>query len=135
MPLTRSLKRLRRCVGRRNRNSIAYQAMKDQRIRKRVLSLMGKVVQKEMRQMCSLSASSILGKRDVHKLKDFNVSEIISEMEEHAPHTLTILRSCLGGRKKTKAQNLKRKGRTKTRIIEVDRVVAVCSAVLLRGRG
>ena len=55
-------------------------------------------------------------------------------MESHAPITLSLLRSCLTGRKPSKASNQRRKGQTKSRIIEPDRVVGICSATLLRGR-
>ena len=58
----------------------------------------------------------------------------ITEMESHAPITLSLLRSCLTGRQPSKASNQRRKGGTKSQIIEPDRVVGICSAILLRGR-
>ena len=134
LPLTRSLKRLGRSVGRRNRGLIARQAINDSRIRVRIVDLLGKRMAKEMKAMCAMKTDSILRKRSRGILRKLNVQTIVSEMEMHAPHTLAILRGCLAGRKRSKAKNERRIGRTKTRIIEVDRVVAVACAILLRGR-
>ena len=121
LPLTNSLKRLGRNVGRRNRRSIARQAISDSWIRERIVDLLGKT-------------DSILRKRSHGILHKLNVQAVVSEMEKHAPHTLAILRSCLAGCKRSKAKNERRKCRTKTRIVDVNRVVAVACTILLRGR-
>lgn len=134
LPLTSSLKRLGRSVGRRNRRSIARQAISDSRIRERIVDLLGKRMANEMKAMCSMKTDSILRKRNQGILHKLNVQAVVSEMEKHAPHTLAILRSCLAGCRRSKAKNERRKDRTKTRIVDVDRVVAVACAILLRGR-
>ena len=51
--LSHSLKPLARSVGRRNRSSIARQAMKDKRIRKKVVELTGKLLSKELTRLSS----------------------------------------------------------------------------------
>ena len=132
--LSRSLRRLGRCVGRRNRWAIAGQAVKDERICNKVVKLLGKKVEKEMKKMFALSTRSILRQRDPTSLEEFELGSVIKDMEKHAPNTLSLLRSCLAGRKQSKASRLKTKGRTKPRVIDADRVVIVCCAILLRGR-
>jgi len=53
IPKRSSLKTLARSVGRRNRASIARQAMKDGKIREQTLNLVSKHIQKEMTALCS----------------------------------------------------------------------------------
>ena len=84
--------------------------------------------------MCTLSTRSILRQRDPTSLEEFELGSVIKDMEKHAPNTLSLLRSCLAGRTQSKASRLKTKGRTKSRVIDADRVVSVCCAILLRGR-
>ena len=129
--LSRSLKRLGRSVGRCNRKAIARQAVKDKVICSKVVKYLGDKIAREMKNMCAKSTNSILRSKNFN---EFKLSCVITEMESHAPITLSLLRSCLTGRKPSKASNQRRKGRTKSRIIEPDRVVGICSAILLRGR-
>ena len=69
--LTRSLKSLARSVGWRNRASIARQAMKDDKIQKKVVELMGKLLSKELSHVTSLKAKSLLCKRSAEVLEAF----------------------------------------------------------------
>ncbi len=129
--LSRSLKWLGRSVGRRNRKSIALQAVQDKRICMQVVKFLGQKITKEMKKMCAKSSNSILRSRN---FQQFQLSSVILEMKEHAPNTLSLLCSCLAGCRNSRATNLSRKGRTKSRVIEPDRVVAISCAILLRGR-
>lgn len=133
-PLTSSLKRLGRSVGLRSRKSIARQAVMDDGICQKVVRYLGPKISKEMKAMCSIKTNSILRSRDPLSLEQFQLQTIVNEMQHVAPKTLSLLRSCLASRKPSKATNVKSKGRTKSRVFECDNVVAVCCAILLRGR-
>lgn len=116
-------------MGGRNREAIARQAVKDKVICSKVVEYLGKkVIAKEM---CTQSTDSVLRKRDP---EEFELGSVIEEMKEHAPSTLTLLRSCLAGCRRSEATDIKNKGRTQSRKVEPDRVVGVCCAILLRGR-
>ena len=52
--------------------------------------------------MCVKSTNSILRSKNFN---EFKLSCVITEMESHAPITLSLLRSCLTGRKPSKASN------------------------------
>ena len=108
-------------MSRKNRSSIARQAVVDDRICQKVVVYLGKKLSKEMKAMCSLKSKSILRRRDVMSLQGFQLEALTKEMECVAPNTLSLLRSCLASRKPSKAKNVKSK-------------VGVCSAILLRGR-
>ncbi len=96
-----------------------------------VVKFLGQKITKEMKKICANSSNSILRSRH---FQQFQLSSVILEMKEHAPNTLSLLRSCLAGCRNSKATNMSRKGRTKSRVIEPDRVVAISCAILLRGR-
>lgn len=110
------------------RESIARQVMKDKRIRSKVVEIMSTDAGKEMKKLCSKKVNSVLRKRDFSTIQTFNIQAVIKEMEEHAPSVLTILRGCLLGRKPSKQKKMK------SRIIDIDLLVSVCCALLLRGR-
>ena len=52
----------------------------------------------------------------------------IEEMKAHAPSVLTVLRGCVHGRRRSRAK------KQKSRMTDVDTLVSVCCAILLRGR-
>jgi len=58
--VSHSLEKLGKGVGRLNQTTIARQAMNDQRIRERILNILGEKIRKEMKAMCSLTDLSIL---------------------------------------------------------------------------
>lgn len=126
--LSRSLKRIGRSVGRLKRESIAREAMKDERIRSKSVEILSKSLAKEMKRLCSKKVMSALRKRDLSSLQEFDVNSIIKEMEQYAPSVLILLRGCLLGCKCPKA------GAKKSRSLSADLIVAVCCAILLRGR-
>lgn len=130
-PLTRSLKRLGRSVGRCNRGSIARQVVNDDKICQKIVKLLGKKIEREMKTMCKLSTNSVLRRRDP---EGFNLDSVITEMKKCAPNTLSLLRNCLSGHRRSEATEMRTRGRTKSRIFGVDKVVSVCCAILLRGR-
>lgn len=115
-------------MGRLNRESIAREAMKDKRIRSKAVEILGVDMGREMKRLCSKKVMSVLRNRDLSSVQEFDVQAIITEMKEHAPSVLTLLRGCLLGRKPPK------RGVLKSRVVDIDLVVAVCCAILLRGR-
>ena len=124
----RSLKKLGRSVGRANRSAIARQVVRDERIRTRVIELLGTHMGKEMKKLCTKEVMSVLRKADSDSVQQFSVKSIIEEMKTHAPSVLTVLRGCVHGRRRSRAK------KQKSRMIDVDTVVGVCCAILLRGR-
>lgn len=124
--LSRSLKRFGQSLGRSNRKSIARQAVNDARIRPHLIHYLSKQITKEMKHFCSDRVKSVLCSKNLNSVQSFDIKSIIQEMEKHSPSILSILRGCLAGRRASKAQ--------KPRKFEVDHVVAVCCAILLRGR-
>lgn len=124
----RSLKKLGRSVGRANRSAIARQVMRDDRIRTRVIELIGTHLRKEMKKLCTKVVTSVLRKADCDSVRGFTIQSIIEEMKTHAPSVLTVLRGCLHGRRRSRAK------KQKSCTIDVDTLVSVCCAILLRGR-
>lgn len=60
--LAGSMKKIGKSVGRRNCRSIAKQVMSHQRIRKCILLKVGKLLKKDMKNICSKKTSSMLRK-------------------------------------------------------------------------
>ena len=89
--LSRSLKSLGRSVGRRNRSSIARQAMKDSRIRKKVVERMGKLMSQELTNLASLKSNSMLRNCSCQALEQFSWKELLVELEKETPITLSLL--------------------------------------------
>ena len=74
MYLLRSLKKLGKSVGRANRSAIARQVVKDDRIRSRVIELLGVSMGKEMKKLCSKKVMSLLRKADSASVQQFSPS-------------------------------------------------------------
>ena len=68
---------------------------------------------------------SVLRMANSDSTQQFTVQSIIDEMKAHAP---SVLRGCLHGCKRPKTK------KQKPRMFNVDTVVSVCCAILLRGR-
>ena len=80
----RSLKKLGRSVERTNRSAIARQVMKDDRIRTRVIELIGTHLGKEMKKLCTKKVASVLRKANSDSVQQFSIQSIIEEMKMHA---------------------------------------------------
>ena len=104
--LTRSLKTLGRCVGRRSRSAIARQAIKDVRIRNKVIELIGKLLAKELTITCSVDANSSLRK----------------QLKETAPTMVSLLKSAISSNK------------SGLRSPNTDAITGLCCSILLRAR-
>ena len=91
--LTRSLKRLGRSVGRRKRDAITRQAMGDQKIRTHVLTILGREIRKEMKEMCATTKLSMLRESTPEALISFDWNKLESELESRASSLFSVLRS------------------------------------------
>lgn len=120
--LTRSLKTLGRCVGRRSRSAIARQAIKDVKIRNKVIELIGKLLAKELTITCSVDANSSLRNRNPDVLEKFRWSDLLTELKETAPTMVSLLKSAISSNK------------SGLRSPNTDAITALCCSILLRAR-
>ena len=131
--LTHSLKPLARSVVRRNRIAIARQAMKDARIRKKIVQLMGKVVSKELTRLSSRNVNSSLRHSSVECIEELDWNALVQELEAEAPVMLSLLRECV--QVKLRAYQPKgRGGRSARHLPSQDAAIGMCFAMLLRAR-
>lgn len=131
--LSRSLKSLGRSVGRRNRSSIARQAMKDSRIRKKVVERMGKLMSQELTNLASLKSNSMLRNRSCQALEQFSWKELLVELEKETPITLSLLKQCAHVKRRVHKPRGEG-GRSKRRIPNEEAAVGMCFAILMRAR-
>ena len=131
--LTHSLKPLARSIGRRNRKAIARQAMKDAKIKKKVVELMGKVLSKELTHLSSRKVNSSLRDSSAESIEELNWNGLVQELGTEAPVMLSLLRECV--HVKRRAYRPKGKGgRSARRLPSEDAAISMCFAVLLRAR-
>lgn len=121
------LKTLARSVGRKNRPSIARQAMKDGKIKEIILSILSKQVQKEMTHMCSKKTSSVLrNTTSPDVLSKFSWDTIAEELRRHAPTLQQVLKGF------TNVKRYKGGRKRKTNLPTNTAIVGVCASILLR---
>ena len=85
--LSRSLKKLGKSVGRKNRVTIAQQAFKDKLIRTKLVPLFGRLLSKELKSVCAIKVSSVLRSGDFKGVQNFSVKSVLDEMKKHAPNS------------------------------------------------
>lgn len=114
--LTPSRKHLGKAVARRSQQVIAVETLKNPLTRKRVLGLVGREVQKEIKAMVSNKTHSILS---TESLAEFEWSTLLEELHTHAPVLAGILQAA-----------------TKTRVkrLNSDAVVGMCASILIKNR-
>ena len=117
--LTPIWKRLGEAVARKKRKTIAAEILKDPLLKSYVVELIGKEVAKELKNMSSTKASSVLQSQDVTQLKLFSWDVLLNELSDVAA-TLKKILICA-----TKA----RATRSNT-----NGVIGICSAILLNYR-
>lgn len=93
--LTRSLRGLGRNVARKNRHSIARHVMRDGRMRRKVLEILKKDIQKELECMCSVQQASTLRVASPALLREFSWAKLEEELITKAPNLHTILDGAL----------------------------------------
>ena len=93
--LAGSMKKIGKSVGRRNCRSIAKQVMSHQRIRKCILLKVGKLIKKDMNNICSNKTSSLLRKRTPDAMRSFAWRDLVQELEQHSPTLYQVLKDCV----------------------------------------
>ena len=113
--------------------AIARQAMKDARIRKKVVQLMGKVLSKELTQLSSRKANSSLRHSSVESIEELDWNGLVQELGAEAPVMLSLLRECVQVKRRA-YQPKGRGGRSARCLPSQDAAINMCFAVLLRAR-
>lgn len=102
--------------------------MKNMKVNKAVLKLMGKAIRKEIAVMCKANAS-ILQEHSARAMQTFNWDTLINEMKEKAPTLLYLLQSAIES-KQCKTSHAKR--RKKSYRLPDNTNIGVSAAILLR---
>lgn len=93
--VSRSLKSVGRSVGRRNRKSRVCQVMKDKRMCKMAAIRIGKVIKRELKQMCKTKEHSVFKDKSLEALEKFNWSDTVADLQRTAPILMTMLQNCI----------------------------------------
>ena len=124
--LAGSMKKIGKSVGRRNCGSIAKQVLSHRRIRKCILQKVGKLIKKDMDNICSKKASSLLRKRTPDAMRSFTWGDLAQELEQQSPILYQVLKDCVyRKRRKVSAQGVS------YRVNDIA-VIGMCAAILLR---
>lgn len=113
--------------------AIARQAMKDVKIRKKIVELMGKVMSKELTHLSSRKVNSSLRNCSVESIEELNWNGLVQELGTEAPVMLSLLRECVHMKRRVH-QTKGRGGRSARRLPNKDAAISMCFAVLLRAR-
>ena len=119
--LTPSRKPLGKHIARSNKLAIARDCIHDPALRKCVVRVLGHQLLCELRSLCSDKVASILRSCNLSKLSSFTWDTLLSEMCEHAPTLLGLLKICTTKRKKTHEYNTRRSA-----------VISMCVALLCK---
>lgn len=125
--LSHSLKRLGRSVGRRDRASIARQVVTDQKLLKKTVPLIGRIMAGEMKSLCSQKTASILRNTDPSILESFSWKQLTEELCKIAPCTTELLTkslTCFRSRRSMEGP----------RHTNIDAIVGLCCSLLGRAR-
>ena len=114
-------------MGRRDRASIARQVVKDKKLLRKTVPLLGKVMAKELKATCSVDSSCMLSNTEPKTLESFTWQKLCAQLETIAPVTTGILAKCITSNRSARALKSPRKS-------NVDAVVGLCLAILLRAR-
>ena len=101
MTLTPRRKRIGKKLARWGSSSAVGECLEDPDIRQEVVTALGDMVEKELKQLCSKKVNSIQRTTSAETIKQFNWSSIITEARVHAPILLQLL-STLSAKKSRK---------------------------------
>ena len=99
--------------------------MKHRRIRECIIREFGKLIRKDMKNICSKKVSSMLRKSTAEAMKSFAWDDLTNELEDTSPVFYRILKECVD-RKRRKVS------KRKTNTIDDTTVIGMCAALLLR---
>lgn len=123
-----SMKKICKSVGRRNCMSIARQALKHERVRKCILHRVGKLIRKEMENICGRKVSTILRNRSFEAMQSFSWGKLVQELEQLSPTFYRILKDCVQRKRKKVSK------RGVSYAVDDNSVIGICAAILLRHR-
>lgn len=126
--LTRFLKSIGKSVAKRNPAALARQVMSHKCVKKEVLKLVGKLIQKDMKLLCRVKVPSILRKRSANAMSSFTWEQLVDEVRNTAPFLHQIVSMCV----QRKRRQMSKKG--KTYAANDDSVVSLIVTILLRHR-
>lgn len=109
--------------------AIAEECMKHKDLKACVVARVGKMINEEIRALCSDKQSSILRSTDPKSLCNFKCETVIGEMKEYAPTLLSILRECT--KLPTKSRVVSKRRTTR---LDQNAIIAVCTAILCKNR-
>ena len=137
IPKSSGLKQLARGVAVKNRSTIGRQAVRDPKIRKRVLSILTKDIQKEMTTLCARKTGSILRQSSIQAINSFSWEAVTEELQRVAPTLHTILEGCVDVKRRQRkkpetSQQQKGRRRIKAKRPCNTAILGVCASILLR---
>lgn len=137
IPKSSGLKKLAKGVARRNRASIGRQAVRDPKIRERVLSILTKDIQKEMTTLCARKTGSILRQSSLQAVTKFSWDVLAEELQRVTPTLYTILKGCVDVKRRQPQKSATSKKQKSPRTSKTNRpsntaVLGVCASILLR---
>ena len=124
------LKTLTRSIGRLNYGSIARQAMKVEKIRSKVLTILALTIQKELTEICAKKNPSLFRDAAPDSVKSFSWGALIAELENCAPIFTQVLRGIVQVKRRTRVSRTPRKKGNPSD----EAIIGVCAAVMLRHR-
>ena len=124
------LKSLVKGVARKSTTAIAQQAMEHPQVRKKVVTILKRDIQKEIRNLCSKTNPSILRNSEPESLMNFSWELVTSELRERAPTLHSLLCSCIEVKRRQRRSTKGKK--TKSNRPSNTAVMGVCTAILLR---
>lgn len=127
------LKPMVRGIGRLNYGSVARQAMKVNRIRSKILTILATDIQKELTQMCARKHKSVFRNATPEYLKSFTWDTLLLELDSRAPIFSRVLRGIIQVKCRIRNRTPQKKGRKCSRSSE-EAVLGVCAAIMLRHR-
>ena len=131
IPKSSGLKKLAKGVARRNRASIGRQAVRDPKIRERVLSVLTKDIQKEMTTLCARNTGSILRQSSLQAVTKFSWDVLAEELQRVTPTLYTFLKGCVDVKRRAPQKSATSKKQKSPRTTNTA-TLGICASILLR---
>ena len=129
------LKTLARNVGCKDRASIARQVMKDETMKSKILEIITKNVQKEMKHLTSRKSGTNLRSTDLTVFTHFSWESVVKDLQTHAPTLHKLMKGMVQVKRKcTKETDKQHSKANASRHLSTDAVMGVCASILLRHR-
>ena len=117
-PQTNAIKKIMgKAIARKSKATIVRECLKDPIMFNYVISNVSRILQSELRKMCSTEANSALKQHLPRNFQDFTWNVLIKEAQVHAPVLLALMKAC----NKTKSPRSNRIG-----------IIGFCIAILLK---